>query len=58
MDLLGYSMVIEGLFVITYGLIRGGVEVRRLAFAGSALVLAYFLPGILGIAPLLILPHT
>lgn len=37
--------------VIIYGLIKGGVEVKRLVLAGSALVLAYFLPGILGIAP-------
>ncbi|WP_243676399.1 hypothetical protein [Vulcanisaeta distributa] len=51
MDLLGYSMAIEGLIVIIYGLIKGGIEVKRLVLAGFALVLAYFLPGILGIVP-------
>ncbi|ADY01206.1 hypothetical protein VMUT_0998 [Vulcanisaeta moutnovskia 768-28] len=51
LGLLGYALLIEGLVAIIYGLVRGGLDVRRFVLAGTALVLAYFLPSILGIIP-------
>ncbi|ADN49549.1 hypothetical protein [Vulcanisaeta distributa] len=51
MDPLGYALLIEGLVVMIYGVVRGGVGVRRFIAAGTALILAYALPTLLGIAP-------
>ena len=50
-ELLEYAIAIEATAVITYGLIRGGIEVRRFIAVGAALVLAYALPTLLGLAP-------
>ena len=50
-QLLEYAIAIEATAVIAYGVIRGGVEVRRFIAVGAALVLAYFLPALFGIAP-------
>ena len=49
-QLLEYAIAIEATAVIAYGVIRGGIEVRRFIAVGAALVLAYFLPALLGIA--------
>lgn len=54
MDPLGYALLIEGLVVMIYGgVVRGGGVggVRRFIAAGTALILAYALPTLLGIAP-------
>jgi hypothetical protein len=40
-------VAIEALLVIIYGIIKGGLEIRRLAFAGAAVIFAYALPFIL-----------
>ena len=44
-------MAIEATAAITYGVIRGGIEVRRFIAVGAALILTYFLPTLLGLAP-------
>jgi len=40
-------VAIEALLVIIYGIIKGGLEIRRLVFVGSAVIFAYALPFIL-----------
>ena len=50
-QLLEYAVAIEATAAITYGVIRGGIEVRRFIAVGAALVLAYVLPTLFGIAP-------
>jgi hypothetical protein len=40
-------VAIEALLVIIYGVIKGGIDVRRMVFAGSAVIFAYALPFIL-----------
>ncbi|PLC63525.1 hypothetical protein B7L70_11625, partial [Vulcanisaeta sp. EB80] len=40
-------VAIEALLVIIYGIIKGGLEIRRLVFAGSAVIFAYALPFVL-----------
>ena len=50
-QLLEYAIAIEAIAAIAYGLFRGGIEVRRFIAVGAALVLAYALPTIFGLAP-------
>ncbi|WP_460173406.1 hypothetical protein [Vulcanisaeta sp. JCM 14467] len=50
-ELLEYAIAIEAIAVIAYGMIRGGIEVRRFIAVGAALILAYVLPTLLGLAP-------
>ena len=50
-ELLEYAIAIEAIATITYGVIRGGIEVRRFIAVGAALILAYALPTLLGLAP-------
>jgi hypothetical protein len=40
-------VVIEALLVIIYGIIKGGLEIRRLVFAGAAVIFAFALPWVL-----------
>jgi hypothetical protein len=40
-------VVIESLLVIIYGIIKGGLEIRRLVFAGAAVIFAFTLPWVL-----------
>jgi len=40
-------VAIEALLVIIYGIIKGGLEIRRLVFAGTAVIFAFVLPWIL-----------
>ncbi|WP_054849441.1 hypothetical protein [Vulcanisaeta sp. JCM 14467] len=51
MNLLEYAIAIEATAAITYGVIKGGIEVRRFIAGRGSLVLAYFLPTLLGLAP-------
>jgi hypothetical protein len=41
-------VAIEALLVIVFGIIKGGLEARRLVFAGTAVIFAYALPFVLG----------
>ena len=41
-------VAIEALLVIIYGIIKGGLEIRRLVFAGAAVIFAFALPWVLG----------
>jgi hypothetical protein len=40
-------VAIEALLVIIYGVIKGGIDVRRMVFAGSAVIFAFVLPWVL-----------
>jgi hypothetical protein len=40
-------VAIEALLVIIYGIIKGGLEIRRFVFAGSAVIFAFTLPWVL-----------
>jgi len=40
-------VAIEALLVIIYGIIKGGLEIRRLVFAGAAVIFAFTLPWVL-----------
>jgi hypothetical protein len=40
-------VAIEALLVIIYGIIKGGIDVRRFVFAGSAVIFAFALPWVL-----------
>jgi archaellum component FlaC len=40
-------VAIEALLVIIYGIIKGGINVRRMVFAGSAVIFAFTLPWVL-----------
>jgi len=40
-------VTIEALLVIVFGIIKGGLEIRRLVFAGAAVIFAFTLPWIL-----------
>jgi hypothetical protein len=40
-------VAIEALLVIIYGIIKGGLEIRRLVFAGTAVIFVFVLPWIL-----------
>ena len=50
-NVLEYVIIIEAIAAITYGLFRGGIEVRRFIAIGAALILAYALPTLFGLAP-------
>jgi len=41
-------VAIEALLVIIWGVIKGGINVRRMVFAGSAVIFAFALPWVLG----------
>jgi hypothetical protein len=41
-------VTIEALLIIIYGVIKGGINVKRMAFAGSAVIFAFVLPWVLG----------
>ena len=49
--LLNHLLLIEGLSVVIFGVLRRGIEVRRLLFIGLALIIAYFLPSLFHLAP-------
>jgi hypothetical protein len=40
-------VAIEALLVIIYGIIKGGIDVRRMVFAGAAVIFAFTLPWVL-----------
>jgi hypothetical protein len=40
-------VAIEALLVIIYGIIKGGIDVRRMVFAGAAVIFAFVLPWVL-----------
>ncbi|MDT7969653.1 MAG: hypothetical protein RQ842_03740, partial [Vulcanisaeta sp.] len=40
-------VAIEALLVIIYGIIKGGLEIRRFVFAGAAVIFAFVLPWVL-----------